>query len=99
MNYKLVFTPDALKNYTDAVNWYCERNIETANNFIIAIETKIKIICADPKRYKSNYKNFRETHLIRFPFSLIYFIDDTNKLISLTAIFHHKRNPRYKYKK
>jgi plasmid stabilization system protein ParE len=99
VNYKLVFTPDALKNYTEAVDWYNERNIDVASSLIIEVENKIDHICTDPKRYKNVYKSFRETHLIKFPFSLIYFIDDINKVVILTAVFHHKRNPKHKYSK
>jgi plasmid stabilization system protein ParE len=72
MSYTYLYTPVAAADYTKAVNWYCERSIEAAENFVVAVERKIDIICSDPLRYSNHYKNFRETVLYKYPYSIIY---------------------------
>jgi plasmid stabilization system protein ParE len=99
MRYKHVYTPAALRDYTESVSWYALRSIRAAENFIAEVTEKIKIICNSPGKFKNRYKNFRETSLKRFPFYIIYFTDDANKTVIITAVYHHKRNPRNKYSK
>lgn len=45
------------------------------------------------------YKNFYEIGLEKYPYNVIYTMDDINKIVTVIAIYHHKRNPRKKFKK
>jgi plasmid stabilization system protein ParE len=99
VSYKLVFTPKALRNYTDAVEWYCEQNIQAAENFVMETERKFNLIRHNPLQYSNYYKYFRETVLNKFPFSIIYFMDTSNKTVIVSAVFHHSKNPKTKYNK
>jgi len=99
MSYKLVYTPEALIEFKDAVIWYNVHSKRAAENFIIAIREKTVSICKNPLRYRNSYKHFRETSLKKYPYYLIYFIDESKKIVILTSVYHHKRNPRRKYKK
>lgn len=98
MSYKHVYTPAALKDYSESVSWYALRSTRAAENFIIEVKEKIRGICNNPAKFKSRYKNFRETSLKKYPFYIIYFTDDANNTVVITAIYHHKRNPRSKYR-
>jgi plasmid stabilization system protein ParE len=98
MSYKYVYTPDALRDYSESVSWYTLRSSRAAENFITEVKEKIKLICNNPDKFKNRYKNFKETSLKKYPFYIIYFTDEANKTVVITAVYHHKRNPRSKYR-
>lgn len=95
--YQFIYSPVALIEYKDAVIWYKQRSTKAAENFIIEIKQKINGICKTPYRYHITYKHFRETSLRKYPYSIVYFIDESKKVVIVTSVFHHKRNPRKKY--
>ncbi len=98
MSFQHIFAPSAFQEFEDAVYWYKSKSIRTAENFAAAIFSKIDMICKDPFRYRSTYKKFRETSTKRFPFFIIYFIDKEKNLVVISSIYHHRRNPKRKYK-
>ncbi len=84
----------AQKEYEDSVFWYIERSSTAAENFMIAINHTLQLICTNPKRWHNKYKNFSELGVEKYPFNVIYTIDDLNQIDTVIAIYHHKRNPR-----
>jgi len=97
MSYLYIYSPVALIEYKDAVGWYYLRSKKAAENFVIAIGRKIENICADPFLYRKTYKNFRETSIKKYPYYLVYFVDETERTVIITSVYHHKRNPQKKY--
>lgn len=99
MTYKYIFDPIALIEYLEAIEWYGERSIISLNNFLTSINAKIKDICQTPTLYRPTYRNYREVSLRKFPYTIIYLINERTKTIVISSIYHHKRNPNRKYKK
>lgn len=99
MSYRHIYDPVALLEYKDAAAWYTERSETAAIIFVKQVKEKIGVICKDPFRYRNTYKKFRETSLKIYPYSIIYLIDENNKTVIIASVFHHKRNPRKKYRK
>lgn len=99
MAYKYIFGPIAADEYEEAFNWYEEKSIVAADGLIIAVQEAIFVVCANPDRYRNTYKNLREVTLKKYPYNLIYYIDESEKLIIITSLYHHKRSPRKKYLK
>lgn len=99
MSYRHIYTPVALAEYKDSVSWYEVRSKRAAENFVTAVRDKIKSICDNPLRYKNRYKFFRETSLKKYPFYIIYFVDESKQTIIISSIYHHRRSPKKKYKK
>jgi plasmid stabilization system protein ParE len=97
--YKITFRKRAAKEYIEAISWYNERSIVAAENFIKAVNEAFSKIEAQPHHYRNSYKNFHELRLNKFPFAIIYFIDEEKTIIVITTIFHHKRNPDVKFGK
>jgi len=62
------------------------------------VEMKVKTICENPFQYRNTYKHFREVALKRFPYYVIYSIDQNNKIVYIAAIYHASRNPKKKYR-
>jgi plasmid stabilization system protein ParE len=99
MSYQPVYLPVALTEYRDAVTWYNERSKRVAEDFVKIVREKIESICENPTRYRNTFKYFYETSLKKYPYYLIYMIDKANKIIVITSVYHHKRNPQKKYYK
>ncbi len=97
--YNYIFDPNAANEYEDAFIWYERKSVIAADKFIIPIQNAIDAICNHPYRYRNMYKNLRELSLKKYPYNLVYFIDDKKKLIIITSIYHHKRNLEGKYNK
>lgn len=98
MTYSYLFDPVAAKEYEQAFNWYEKKSYQAADNFIIRVQDAITAICADPYRYRNGYKNLRELSLKKYPYQVIYYIDDAHSTIVIVSIFHHKQNPKKKYR-
>ena len=99
MVYLHIFDPIAAEEYEDAFKWYEERSSITADNLLLAVENAIYAICANPYRYRNTYKKLREVTVKKYPFNLIYFIDENKKMVTIVSLYHHKRNPKAKYNK
>ena len=76
MKFKNIYTPSATNQYEGIVAWYFERSAVAPENFIKELEAKVNNICENPFRYRNTYKHFREVALKRFPYYLIYSIDE-----------------------
>ncbi len=99
MSYLIVYQPRAFKEYEVAAAWYKERSIQAAENFEAAINKKINILRLSPSRYRKTYKEFREIKLDKYPFNIIYLVDEIDGKVIVSSIYHTKRNPAKKYKK
>jgi plasmid stabilization system protein ParE len=99
MKYKYRFDPIAANEYEAAYSWYIERSQKAADKFITTVEEAIDTICSDPHRYRKSYKDLREVILKKYPFYLIYSIDEKKKIILIVSVYHQKRNPDKKYLK
>lgn len=99
MSYQHTFTPVAFNEYKEAVSWYTQHSASVANKFVKEVKIRIQAICTDPYRYRNQYKNFYETSVRKFPFYIIYLVDDENELVVIASVYHHKRNPKKKYRK
>jgi plasmid stabilization system protein ParE len=99
MSYTYLFNPRAAEEYEKAFEWYQQRSEVAADNLVIEVEETIRVICQDPYRYRKIYKNLHEVSLKKYPYYLIYLVDVEQKAVSIISLFHHKRNPRKKYRK
>lgn len=99
MSYAYFFDPAAAKEYEDAFEWYQERSEAAADILIIEVEETTRAICEDPYRYRETHKNLHEVSLKKYPYYLIYLIDEVKKVVTIISLYHHKRNPKNKYGK
>jgi plasmid stabilization system protein ParE len=65
----------------------------------MAVKKRLRLICEKPQQYRNTYKNFRETLMKKYPFYIIYFIDEGDNAVIIVSIFHHRPNPTNKYRK
>lgn len=99
MSYRYIFDELGQKDYELAVKWYAERSTSAAENLIAEIENALQLICDNPKRWRNEYKHYRELGLRKFPYVIIYSFEEDKRLVTITAIFHTKRNPKKKIRR
>lgn len=97
-DYKITFRKRASKEYLETIAYYQKRSLQTAENFILTIQNSFDLIIRSPYSFRNSYKNFYEIKTKKFPFSIVYLIDDSKGFIIITTIFHNKRNPLKKYR-
>ena len=96
MVFTYILLPEAQEEYEDSVMWYMAKSLETAEHFVNQVDQALDLISNNPIRGKSNYANFYEIRIKKFPFSIVYYIEKTLNQIVVTSIFHDKRNPERK---
>ena len=101
MPFQYKLHPAAQKEYEASISWYLERSLDAAENFIKTVDNGLTEICKDPTRFRNRYKNYREynLHKYKYPFDIVYVVEEHLQLIIVVAIFHEKRPPMGKYRK
>ena len=97
--YIIAYQQRAIEEYEEAVSWYKERSTKAAEHFDIEVKNKINILRGEPTRFRKTYKDFREVKLNRYPFNIIYLVDEAKTIVVIASIYHNKRNPKKKYRK
>jgi len=98
MGYNYILLSAAQEEYESSISWYLERSVVVAEQFIDAVDHTLSLICEHPYRWRNEYANFYEITIRKYPYSIIYTINDTKGLILVAAIHHHNRNPNRKYR-
>lgn len=78
---------------TDARGFYDELVYGLGKKFILEVEYIVNRIKTNPLEFPICYNNFRKALLRKFPYSVIFRIDDES--IYILAIAHQKRKPKY----
>ena len=99
MSYAYILHKHAQQDYEQSLEWYMERSVEAAEKFVVAIDNALQLICDNPTRWRNKYKNFHEISLKKYPFTIIYTIEESKSLVVVSSIYHHKRNSKGKYRK
>jgi plasmid stabilization system protein ParE len=83
----------AQQELNDAFEWYESLNSGLGYEFISEVDTSIITILAFPKSWRKVGNSTRRCVINRFPFILLYYID--NDTIYITCVAHQHRNPEY----
>lgn len=60
MSYHYILHQAAQNDYEDALRWYAERSVRAAENFVVAIDYALQLICQHPTRWRNEYKKHYE---------------------------------------
>lgn len=96
MKYTIEFSPKAAKELVGAVVWYNEDQEKLGQRFEEEVLRKIDLIATDPLLYPVKRK-IRETKTDKFPYLIVYRINDARKIIVIISLFHTGRHPKRKY--
>lgn len=97
--FSVEYSERALRELEEIILWYLIRSEKASNDFVKEFRGKIDLIKFNPLQFPKKYKLHREIILKTFPYSIVFVVGVKNKLILITAVFHHKRNPSKKINK
>ena len=86
-------TSAAEVDFTEALCWYAQHSQQAAENFESEFEQVLISIVADPHRFPKCDQRHQYCRMKRFPFQVIYRIDQD--IITVIAVAHAKRKPGY----
>jgi hypothetical protein len=72
--------------------WYNSQKNLLGDEFISALENKIKVIQSNPYQFSIIKKDIRKALITRFPFGIYYFVE--GEIINIFAVIHFSRNPK-----
>ena len=93
MTIEVRFHPEAVEELRAAFLWYFDHNPIVSHSFQAEVEHAVEIITEDPNRWPMLTKSERKYVFPRFPFNLIYRINEG--VIEVIAIAHQMRRPGY----
>lgn len=97
MSYTLEIKEDALEDIQTVYQYYEEAVEGLGEDFINELEEFTIILEKNPYLFEVKYNPFREAKINRFPYLIIYEIENSN--VTIYAIFHTSQSPKKRYKK
>lgn len=90
---RVVVDEGAREDLVVAVRWYRSQRREIGAEFLQAVAAAVEMIAAAPERWQPIGDGYRRYVLRRFPYVVIYEIEQGRVII--TAIAHGRRSPGY----
>ena len=87
------FHPQALNEYREAAHWYNEREPLLALRFVDEVESTIRRVLDDPKRFRVVDEDVRRCLTHVFPYAVLYTIE--HSFVLIVAVMHCAREPTY----
>jgi plasmid stabilization system protein ParE len=94
MSYKIKVDPIARLDLLESIIWYNEQQPELGRRYYNSVQQTIKSIKANPYKFQIRYKILRMALVRKFPFMVMFLVDEDKKQIAITAILHTSRNPK-----
>lgn len=82
MNYTLVVQSEAVIDIQEAFDWYEERQVGLGYEFIEELEEGFEKLCKHPQHYTAINQTYRRLRINRFPYLIIYEIEDTRLIVN-----------------
>jgi hypothetical protein len=97
--YTIIFHPEAVHEFSEALLWYEDKKEGLSNRFFLSVEATIKLLQSRPETFGYSRKPFREASVTFFPYVIMYKVYKRKKQIFVSSIFHTSRNPAKKFRK
>jgi plasmid stabilization system protein ParE len=88
----LIVNPEAEADLVEAKSWYDSQRTGLGDDFLLCLEETLQRLRRMPELYAKTFQDLRLALVRRFPFAVIYRIDDNQ--ITVIAIYHTSRDPR-----
>lgn len=98
MKYTIYYMERALQEYEAAVGWYILQSEQAAINFETEFNRSLSLLKDIPGSFRRSYKRFHEISLKKYPFNIVYTVNESKRMVTIISVFHHKRNPKKKFK-
>lgn len=85
--------PEAYQELEASRNWYEEQSPGLGGRFLDEVDRAMAAISEYPETWPSYTYGTRRFFLHRFPFAVVYFLDEAT--VKVIALMHFKRKPGY----
>ncbi len=93
--YSLELLSIAEEELNDSFKWYEGQRDQLGYEFVKEVSYYLSIIERNPLHYSLRYgKELRFAPLNRFPFLIVYWIEESRDLIVVASLFHTSRKPK-----
>jgi plasmid stabilization system protein ParE len=90
--------PKAQEDIENSFDWYLQRSIPAAEGFLTELDEVIGRICLDPQMWPSYEEGLREMLMERYPYTVVYLVDEQARSVIIISVFHQSRHPKGKYR-
>ncbi len=91
MKYKVIVRPEAEDDLKEAFSWYEDKRKGLGYDFLLQVDAGINLIDRNPEIHPIEYKGIRKHLIKRFPYKIIYLIEEEE--IIILAVIYGKRRP------
>jgi len=91
--YKSIILPPAKEDIREAAKWYNNKSQGLGKRFTSEVREKVGFIRQNPTASNVRFDNVRTAILEIFPYMLHYTIDETSRMVIVSAVIHTSRNP------
>ncbi|MBN1628299.1 MAG: type II toxin-antitoxin system RelE/ParE family toxin [Thermoleophilia bacterium] len=89
----MLFEPNACYELNEAADFYDLERRGLGNEFLDAVESALLTVADNPEAFPVVLGETRKRVVGRFPYSIMYWFDDT--AVHVSAIAHHRQRPNY----
>ncbi len=91
MTYRVKMLPEAEAEVAEAYAWYQEQRLGLGDEFLLSLEAVLGLLSRTPLMFGETYKNGRKALLRRFPYVVVYLVDEDTVIV--TSVHHTSRSP------
>ena len=92
---KYAFTKTARLEIREVIPFYARERRSLGVDFIEELHRSLILLLDNPRLGQRVSETLRQMRLRKFPYVLIYAIDDENDLIQISVVCHQRRQPGY----
>jgi plasmid stabilization system protein ParE len=91
MEYEIIIRPEAEKDLTEAFVWYEDKRRGLGFDFLLQVDAGLRFVARNPQIYAPAYKGTRKHIIKRFPYKIIYVVEE--RKIIILGVIHGRRSP------
>jgi plasmid stabilization system protein ParE len=91
--YKSIILPHAIEDIREAAKWYNKKRDGLGKRFTADVREKVRFIRQNPTASNVRYDDVRTAVLEIFPYMVHYSVNEANKTVVVSAVFHTSRVP------
>ncbi len=95
MRYLIIFSQLASDDLTETLGWYKDQSDGLEKRFITEMSKILKRMEIFPKTFPIDYLQIRKALLKKFPYKILYFIDESKQEIHVIGVVHQSRHPDF----
>ncbi len=92
MAYNIIVSPRAQKEIENAIDYYAQYNTSAPLHFVKMLTNTYASLEKNPF-YNVRYKDIRALKIYKFPYSIYFVINQSQKVVKILSCFHNKIDP------